>query len=148
MLQQDQDYVVYDETFVATSKQPMKHSYATLVATKNKLFLVPTKTIGLFLILDTIKTHSFFQGVPISEGVRKIIASANTIEELEDSFSALLQDDPKYVYVLEEWPIFKFQSFLGKHTLRLAKGGFPASWTAIGVKGRALSKQFRTFYGH
>lgn len=146
MILKDKDYVFYEQSFVMMSKQPMSRSNATVVGTKNYVFLIPTKTIGMFLVLDTIKTHSFFQGVTIPQGVQKIIESAETVNDLEESLKALLQDDEKYVYHLPEWPSFKFKGFLGKHTLRISKGGLGAT-SSIMVEGKGLSKQFREYYG-
>lgn len=146
MLTPDKDYVFYEKAFVMNSKQPMMRSYATVVGTKNYVFFVPTKTIGMFFILDTIKNHSFFQGVSIPDGVKKLIDSAASVEELEESLKALLQEDEKYVHFIPEWPSFKFKGFLGKHTLRLGKGGVGA-WSSVTVEGKGLSKQFRAYYG-
>lgn len=146
MITKNQDYVFYVDSFVMMSKQPMSRSNAAVVGTKNYIFLIPTKTVGMFLILDTIKTHSFFQGVSIPQGVQKLIESATSVEELEESLKALLQNDEKYVYRLSEWPTFKFRGFFGKHTLRISKGGFGAT-SSIMVEGKGLSKEFRAYYG-
>jgi hypothetical protein len=146
MLIQDKDYVFYEDSGVMNSKQPMKISNATVVGTKNYVFFIPTKTIGLFLVLDTIKNHSYFQGISIPEGVKQLIANSNSVNDLEESLKALLQEDEKYVHFIPEWPSFKFKGFLGKHTLRLGKGGTGA-WSSVTVNGKGNSKQFRTYYG-
>jgi hypothetical protein len=146
MITKDKDYVFYEQSLVMMSKQPLSRSNATVVGTKNYIFLVPTKTIGMFLVLDTIKTHSFFQGVSIPQGVQKLIESSETVNDLEESLKALLQNDDKYVYHLPEWPSFKFKGFLGKHTLRISKGGLGAN-TSVMVEGKGLSKEFRAYYG-
>lgn len=146
MLAQDKDYVFYADSGVMNSKQPMKVLNATVVGTKNYVFIIPTKTVGFFLILDTIKNHSFFQGVSIPEGVKKLIENAHTVEDLEESLKALLEEDEKYVYFIPEWPSFKFKGFLGKHTLRLGKGGTGA-WCSVTVNGKGNGKQFRAYYG-
>lgn len=146
MLEQNKDYVFYEDSGVMNSKQPMTILNATVVGTKNYVFFIPTKTTGLFLILDTIKNHSYFQGISIPEGVKKLIDHSNTIADLEESLKALLQEDEKYVHFIPEWPSFKFKGFLGNHTLRLGKGGTGA-WSSVTVKGKGKSKEFRIFYG-
>lgn len=142
---QNQDYAFYESGMMMSSKQPMKQVDVVTVGTKNYVFFVPTKTVGLFLVLNTIKTHQFFAGVSIEDGVKKLIAESAAPEDLEKSMIALLEDDEKYVFDLNEQKSFKFRGFLGKHTLRMSKGG--ANWASVMVKGKGKSKEFRAFYG-
>ena len=142
---ENQNYVSYDSGILMSSKQPMKQADVAVVGTKDYLFFVPKKTVGMFLVLNTIKTHQFFAGVSVEEGVKKLIAQAADTDELEKSLVALLEDDEKYVHRLADKSSFKFRGFLGKHTLRMSTGG--TNWTAIMANGKGNSKAMRIFYG-
>ncbi len=142
---QNQDYVVYDSGFVMNSKQPMKQVDVCVVGTKNYIFYVPKKTVGLYYLLNTIKTHQFFEGVSIEDGVKKLISQSATPEDLEKSMIALLEDDEKYVHEIKLQKSFKFRGFLGKHTLRMSLGG--TNWSSVSPSGKGKSKEMRSFYG-
>lgn len=144
-LTEKQDYVVYDSGLMMNSKQPMQNVDVCLVSTKNYVFYIPKKSVGMFVILNTIKTHQFFDGVSIVEGVRKLIDKAETVEELEKSLIALLEDDEKYVHKIADKKSFKFKGFLGKHTLRMSTGG--TNWSSVMAQGKGNSKEFRAFHG-
>jgi len=111
------------------SKQPMKNIDVAIVATKKYLFFVPKKTVGMFFVLNTIKTHKLFEGVDIEQGVKNLIEQSNSLEELESSMIALLENDEKYVHHIEDKKSFKFRGFLGKHTLRMSIGG--TNWSSF-----------------
>jgi hypothetical protein len=99
----------------------------------------------MFVILNTIKTHKYFEGVSIEEGVKNLIKNSDTVSDLEKSFIALLEDDDKYVHRIEDKKSFKFRGFLGKHTLRMSTGG--ANWSSVMAKGKGKSKEFRAYHG-
>lgn len=144
-LTEKQDYVVYDSGMMMNSKQPMQNVDVCLVSTKDYVFYVPKKSVGMFLILNTIKTHQLFDGVSIEEGVKKLIDKAESAQDLEKSMIALLEDDEKYVHKVADKKSFKFRGFLGKHTLRMSTGG--TNWSSIMAKGKGASKEFRSFHG-
>jgi hypothetical protein len=142
---ENQDYVYYDSGLMLNSKQPMKNVDVCLVSTKDYVFYIPKKTVGMFVILNTIKTHKYFEGVSIEEGVKNLIKNSDTVSDLEKSFIALLEDDDKYVHRIEDKKSFKFRGFLGKHTLRMSTGG--ANWSSVMAKGKGKSKEFRAYHG-
>jgi hypothetical protein len=144
-LTEKEDYVVYDSGLMMNSKQPMKQVDVCLVSTKDYVFYVPKKTVGMFVVLNTIKTHQLFEGKSIEQGVKDLIASAESVDALEKSMIALLEDDDKYVHKIADKKSFKFKGFLGKHTVRMSTGG--ANWSSVMAKGKGLSKEFRTFHG-
>ncbi len=144
-LSEKTDYVVYDSGLMMNSKQPMKQVDVCLVSTKDYVFYVPKKTVGMFVVLNTIKTHKLFEGKSIEQGVRDLIAQAETKEDLEKSMIALLEDDEKYVHKIADKKSFKFKGFLGKHTVRMSTGG--TNWSSVMAKGKGNSKEFRTFHG-
>jgi hypothetical protein len=65
-----------------TSRSPLKKVDVCLVGTRNYLFAVPMKTVGMYVMLTTFKTHQFFQDVSIPEGVQRVIQNAQSVEEL------------------------------------------------------------------
>ena len=144
-MQANQDYVYYEMGAMQTIKSPMKHFDVCIVGTKKYIFVIPIKSVGFFMILNTIKTHQLFDGVSIPEGVKKLIDQSNTVAELEESMCALLEDNDLYIYDLENLHSFKFRGFLGRHTLRMARSKM--HWAAVGPKKKADSKEMRTFYG-
>ena len=99
----------------------------------------------MFVILNTIKTHQFFDGVTIEEGVKRLIEKSENTQDLEKSMTALLEDDEKYVHKIADKKSFKFRGFLGKHTLRMSTGG--ANWSSVMAQGKGNSKEFRAFHG-
>jgi hypothetical protein len=139
-----QDYVFYESGLMMNSKQPLKNVDVCLVSTKDYVFYVPKKSVGMFLILDTITTHQYFDGVSIPEGVQKIIANSGSTQELEQSMIALLEDDDKYVHKIADKKSFKFKGFLGKHTVRMAVSG---GWSSVMANGKGNGKEFRTYHG-
>lgn len=144
-LVEKQDYVLYDSGMMMNSKQPMKNADVCVVSTKDYIFFVPKKTTGMFVVLNTIKTHQLFEGVSIEEGVRNIVGKSETKDSLEKSMIALLEDDEKYVHKIGDKKSFKFKGFLGKHTARMSEGG--TNWASIMVNGKGNSKEFRSFHG-
>ena len=144
-LTENQDYVVYDSGLMMNSKQPMQNVDVCLVSTKDYVFYIPKKSVGMFVVLNTIKTHQFFEGLTIEQGVRNLISKSESVADLEKSLTALLEDDEKYVHKIADKKSFKFRGFLGKHTLRMSTGG--TNWSSVMANGKGLSKAFRTFHG-
>jgi hypothetical protein len=91
----------------------MKNVAVCLVSTKNYVFYVPKKTVGLFFVLNTIKTHQLFDGVSIEAGVRKIVDKAESVEGLESSMIALLEDEENSFTKLTRKKPSNFVDFLG-----------------------------------
>jgi hypothetical protein len=144
-LTEKQDYVYYESGMMMNSKQPMKNVDVCLVSTKDYVFYVPKKSVGMFLVLNTITTHQYFDGVSIEEGVRKVVDNSESVQDLESSMIALLEDDEKYVHKIADKKSFKFKGFLGKHTVRMSTGG--ANWSSVMANGKGNSKEFREFHG-
>ncbi len=144
-LQENANYVHYHDALVMTSKSPTTRIDACVVSTKDYVFLVPKKSTGEFILLETTKKHNFFNGVPVQDGVAKMVQGASSVEELENSFKELLENDDKYVHKVADKKSFKFRGFLGKHTLRMSTGGM--NWTSAMPTGKGVSKEFRAFHG-
>lgn len=137
--------VFYENATAMNAKQPMQTATVCVVATKDYIFMVPQKTLGFFLVLNTITNHRLFEGVSIIEGVKKLIANSEDTNMLEQSFCELLDNDERYVHRLTDKTSFKFRGFLGKHTLRMAIG--LTNWSSVSPNGKGNSKEFRQFYG-
>lgn len=140
----NQNYFYCDQALVMTSKAMMQTINACIVSTKDYVFIVPQKTVGLFVVINTIKTHQLFSGTSVAQGTENLVKSCRNVEELENAMKNLLEEKEIYVYKVSELTSFKFRGFLGKHTVRMAKG---ASWTSISPSPKAASKAFRTFHG-
>lgn len=140
----NQTYFHCDSSLVMTSRAMMQTINACIVSTKNYVFVIPQKTIGFFVVVNTIKTHHLFSGVSVEQGVKNLVAQCKTVEELENTFLNLLEGQDIYIYKISELTSFKFKGFLGKHTVRMGKGW---GWTSVTVNPKAASKAFRTFHG-
>lgn len=142
---QGQDYYFADDGTMITIKSPMKHAMVCIVGTKNYVFTIPYKSVGTFVVVNTFKTHQYFDGVSIQDGVQKLIAESESPQALEESLIVLLEEDEKYVYKIDEMKSFKFKGFLGRHTVRMARSKM--HWATVSPKKKAMSKEFRAFYG-
>ncbi len=140
----NKDYVFYDNAFMTTMKAPMKQFQVSIIGTKDYIFLVPNKSMGFFVIVSTMKNHQYFDGATVQEGLKRLIDEAESIEGLENSLKALLEDDTKYIYDLNSLKRFKFGGFLGRQTLRMDVSKLHK--TNVSPKKKKDSKEFRAFY--
>lgn len=134
-----------DNAIMITSQAPMQRLDVCVVATQNYVFALPKKSVGFYMVMNTVKTHQLFQGKTMEEGVKELIARAEDVQDLEKSLSNLLENDEKYVYRVHGNSSFKFRGFFGKHTLRI--GITRMKWSSFGPSNSADSKRFRAFYG-
>jgi len=128
-----------------SSKAPMKRIDCAVVATKNYVFLVPVKSVGFFVVLNTIKTHQLFEGKSVHQGIEDLIASCSSPSEIEEKFCALLEDNPMYVFKISELSTFKIKGFLGKHTAMMRRS--LKEYASILPNGKGNSKEMRLFFG-
>lgn len=135
--------LLIEDALAMNSKMPMKQIFSCVVCTKKFYFVVPTKTIGMFVIFDTIKNHAFFEGLSIPEGLKKLINEAASVSELENKLKELLQNDDKYIFDLSEAKSTKIKSFLGKKTYMYRKS---KSWASFSPKTKADGKALVEFY--
>ena len=137
------ELLLVEEALAMNSKMPMKQIYSCIVCTKNYFFVIPTKSIGMFVIFNTIKNHAFFDGLSIYEGLKKLIKESENIEELESKISELLENNEKYIFKLEDATKLKISGFLGKKTLMFRKG---KSWSSFSPKSKVGGKELVEFY--
>ncbi len=132
-----------EDALAMNSKMPMKQIYSCVMCTKDYFFVVPTKSIGMFVIFDTIKNHSHFDGLTIYEGLKKLQNEATDVKDLESKLKELLDNDEKYIYELAQATKLKISGFLGKKTLMYRKG---KSWASFNPKSKAEGKKMAEFY--
>ncbi len=137
------EILLVEEALAMNSKMPMKQIYSCIVCTKNHFFVIPTKSIGMFVIFNTIKNHAYFDGLSIFEGLKKMINEAENVEDLEAKIAELLEQDEKYIFKLEDATKLKISGFLGKKTLMFRKG---KSWASFSPKSKAGGKELAAFY--
>lgn len=116
-MENTKDYLLIEDALMMSSKQLGKQVYSASVMTPNYIFVVPKKAVGMFLVVNTIQTHDFFQGVAIEEGLKKLIASTSNVDELEAKMKELLENDERYVFPISEAKTIKVKGFFGKKTL-------------------------------
>ncbi|MEZ4921773.1 MAG: hypothetical protein R2780_01260 [Crocinitomicaceae bacterium] len=139
------DRLFIEDALAMNSKMPMKQIYSCVVCTYNYFFIVPTKTIGMFIIFDTIKNHSFFEGISIQEGLKKLVHEARDVKELEDKLKDLLNNDEKYIYDLNLASSKKIKGFIGKKTFMYR---MPKSWASFSPRSKAEGKELAAFYSN
>lgn len=137
------EVLLIENAMAMHSKMPMKQIYSCIVCTKDYYFVVPTKSVGMFVLFNTIKNHAFFEGMTIQEGLKKLIQEAETAQEVESKMKELLEEDEKYIFKLSEATKLKISGFLGKKTLMFRLG---KSWSSFSPKSKADGKALKEFY--
>jgi hypothetical protein len=137
--------LLIEDALAMNSKMPMKQIYSCIVCTKNYFFVVPTKTIGMFVIFNTIKENALFENLSIQEGLKNLIEDADNVEAIESKLITLLEDDENYIFNLSEAKSTKIKSFLGKKTYMYRK---PKSWSSFSPKSSKVGKSLVAFYAN
>lgn len=137
------EVLLIEEAMAMHSKMPMKQIYCCVVCTKDYYFVVPTKSVGMFVLFNTIKNHAFFDGMTIPQGLRKLIDEAENVAEVENRMKELLENDEKYIFKLSDATKLKISGFLGKKTLQFRLG---KSWSSFSPKSKANGKLLKEFY--
>ena len=135
--------ILITEAIGINANSPLKKIFSSIVCTEDYYFVVPTKSIGTFVIFDTIKNHSFFDGLSIPEGLKKMINDTTDVHVLEDKIKDLLENQENYIYKLSEAKGLKLKSFLGKKTM-MYKRGF--GWGNFSPKSKDEGKLLVEFY--
>ena len=137
------DFLLFENALALNSKMPMKQIYSCILCTKNYFFVVPTKSIGMFVIFNTIKNHSYFESLSIYDGLKKIQSEATGISDLENKMKEVLENDEKYIFELAQATKLKTSGFIGKKTLMFRKG---KSYASFSPKSKAEGKKLVEFY--
>jgi len=137
------ELLLIEDAMAMNSKMPMKQIYSCVLCTKDYFFVIPTKSIGMFVIFNTIKNHSHFEGLTIYEGLKKLQNEATDIADLESKIKDVLENDEKYIFEFAQATKLKISGFLGKKTLMFRKG---KSWGSFSPKSKADGKKLAEFY--
>ncbi|MBD3636670.1 MAG: hypothetical protein HUJ25_04955 [Crocinitomicaceae bacterium] len=135
--------LLVEDALAMNSHMPMKQVHSCVVCTKNFYFVVPTKTVGMFVLFDTIKNHAFFEGLSIQDGLKKLISETSSVDELESKLKELLENNDKYIFDLSEAKSTKIKGFLGKKTFMYRRS---KSWASFSPKTKAAGKLLADFY--
>lgn len=142
---ENSEVLIIEDAMAMNSKMPMKQIYSCVVCTKDYFFVVPTKTVGMFVIFDTIKNHSHFEGLTIQEGLKKMRNESESAEDYENKLKDLLDNNDNYIFKLDEAKSTKVKGFLGKKTFMYRK---PKSWSSFSPKSKAEGKALAEFYAN
>ena len=145
MLQPNIDYVICTDAAFVDSKSPQKMGKGVCVSTKNYFFYLPLQTVGTYPLLQTFKNHQYFQGVSVLEGIQKLVDSAQSVEDLEDSLMAVLEENPRNVHHIPSYKTFNVGGLFAKNLFRVSQHRF--NYYACLVKPKATAAEFRTFHG-
>jgi len=135
--------LLIENAHVMTSKSPLKQIQSAVVCTPDKVFVFPKKSMGHYVILHTVKTHSFFEGKSIEDGLKDVISSVSDVSELEEKLSNLLENNDQYIKDLNQAKKKHIKGFLGKKTMHIQSG---MSWISFTPKGKEATKALVKFY--
>ncbi|MCU0432106.1 MAG: hypothetical protein MUC87_01475 [Bacteroidia bacterium] len=143
-MENGKDYLYFPTIKMMSSIAPLTQIDGVLIGTPNFVFLIPWQSSTNYLFVATFKTHRFFVNSNVAEGCANLISEAQSVQELENSFIHLLEDDPKYVHKLDSKEWFRLNKWFKTYNFRFGKGKL--SWSAFIVKGHDAGKAIRAFY--
>lgn len=127
-----------------SSESPLKQYDGVFIGTKNYVFIIPKKSVGFYYFVTTFKSHAYFKDYSVEEGCSKLISEINTVEELENTFVELLENDSKYVHLLSEKAWVKLNKFFSTFNFRFGKSKM--NWSATVIKGKDKGNELKAFY--
>jgi hypothetical protein len=139
-MENGKDYLYFPNIFMMSSIAPLKQLQGVMIGTPNFVFLIPQQSTSNYLFVTTFKTHQYFANSNVAEGCAKLISEMKSVQELEQTFINLLEDDEKYVHKLSDKEWFKTYNF------RFGKGKL--NWSGFVVKGHDAGKSIKAFYSH
>ena len=145
MLQPNIDYLLCLDTAFVDSKSPQKMGKGVCITTKNYFFFIPLQTVGTYPMLQTFKNFHYFEGVSVLDGLQNMISNSDSVNDLEDSLSALLEDNPRNVHQIKSFKNFKVSGFFTKNVFQLIHHRF--NYYACIIKPKATAGEFRKFHG-
>jgi hypothetical protein len=145
MLNKNTDFVICENASFMNAKAPASITRGICVGTKNYIFYIPTQTVGFFPMLQTFTNHRLFEGVAVFEGTMKLIGGAESVLQLEESLTGLLENNTKYVHDIASYNTFVISGLFVKNNMRLIRSRF--DFYACVLKPNAAAKEFRDFYG-
>ncbi|MCA6361725.1 MAG: hypothetical protein IM638_01690 [Bacteroidetes bacterium] len=143
-MQQGQDYLFFPNIFTMSSISPLKQVQGVMIGTPNFVFLIPQQSTGIYLFVTTFKTHHYFANSNVADGCAKLLSEMKSVQELEQTFINLLENDAKYVHKLDDKEWFKLNKWFKTYNFRFGKGKL--SWSAFVVKGHDAGQAIKSFY--
>ena len=101
-MKNNDEVLLIEDALAMNSKMPLKQIYSCVLCTKNYFFVIPTKSVGMFVIFEAVKNHSYFEGLTIYEGLKKLQNDATDVADLEAKAKDLLENDEKYIFELSQ----------------------------------------------
>lgn len=145
MVNKNIDFVICENAGFMNAKAPTSITKGICVGTKTFLFYIPMQTIGFFPMLQTFKNHHLFEGVSVLEGTMKLITNSESVEQLEESLTELLENNERYVHNIASFNTFVISGLFIKNNLRLIRSRFDFYSCVLAPK--SIAQEFRTFYG-
>lgn len=118
------------------------------VCTRDYVFVVPKKDFTHFLVAARTRTYDFFgEGVPIEDGLRRLLESPDmTVSTLESFLVEMLgAEERDRVLKVSELKSFKTWVFgpMSQARMKHSAGG---GVKVLSCKGKGAMKQFKAFY--
>lgn len=95
-------------------------------------------------MIQTYKNYHYFDGVSVMDGLQNMINSAETVEDLQESLSALLEDNPRNIHLIKSFETFKVSGMFTKNVFQLAHHRL--SYFASVIRPKATAAEFRKFH--
>lgn len=113
------------------------------VCTKRFIFVFPKMLQHSVIIASTTQRFEFEQGVPIEEGLRKLLAGPKmSVEDLEEDLKSRLHDD--WVFEISALAHFKMHKLWILSQIRMNKKG--GNTVVLAVRGNGGMKRLFDFY--
>ena len=143
-MQQGIDYLFYKDIKMMSSQSPLKQIDGVFIGTKNYVFIIPKKSTGFYYLVTTFKSHQYFADSSIDDGCTKLIAEATSVENLENTFIQLLENDSKNVHKIAHKSWFQLNKVFS--TLNFRFGSSKLNYSACIIKGKDNGNELKTFY--
>ena len=93
---------------------------------------------------DISEFHQYFADSSVDDGCSKLIAEATSVENLENTFIELLENDSKNVHKIADKSWFKLNKFFSTFNFRF--GSSKLNYSACLIKGKDNGNELKAFY--
>ncbi len=143
-LDRNEDYVLIDTVDVPEGIG-FKMTQGLMVGTKKKLFVMPIKTFGSYLVVSTTSRFKL-DGQSPRKAIKGLLNALDiTVDKLETTLTNALSDSktPR-VFAIDSLERFRIGKSFMKMTLVQPKGG---KLVKINVRGKQAKQELASFYG-
>lgn len=137
------DVLLIEDALFMTWRAPFKQVWCSVVCTKLGFYIVPKKTVGMYVLFDVIRTHPLFEDGSIVDGLNKLISDSDSVQQLDESLKDLLGNDEIYIYSYSDAKSVRIKGLFGKKTLMWRQ---PKNWASFNPKSSAEGKKLKEFY--